>query len=171
VCWKFGGIVENHTFRGGFVPVAHGMSDREKETYAWIRAQTDQIPIRASVGVTNRTGAHVSNRMTAVFYPEKANVDWLFIDEAELKGNDLDKHNRNIQNGVFELVARRDRFAIFKRVPKTAPTAATRDPAVPAKEPPAPALARIPLPAPTPASASARPPPAPTDDRGEERGR
>ena len=99
VSWKFGGIVENPTFRGGFVHVARGTHRQGAETYAWVREQIDKIPPRASVGVTNRVGAHASNRMAAVFYPEQSNVDWLFIDEAELQGADLDKHNKNLQNG------------------------------------------------------------------------
>src|SRR6185437_4068343 len=103
VSWKFGGILENATFRGGFVPVARSLSAREQQQYAWIREQADRIPASASVGTTNRVGAHVANRREAVFYPEHTNVDYLFLDEAELKSSELDKLRKSVQQGHFEL--------------------------------------------------------------------
>ncbi len=115
VSWKFGGVVDNQTFKGGFARVARGLSDKDRETYAWIRAATDKIPVSASVGVTTRTGAHAGNRMHAYFYPEHQNVDYLFLDEAELKGAELEKHNKNVAAGTFELVERHDKFAVYKK--------------------------------------------------------
>jgi uncharacterized membrane protein len=110
--WKFGGILENQSFKGGFVGVARQLSDKDRETYAWIREQTAKIPVQASVGVTNRTGPHASNRKRAYFYNEHTDVDWLFIDEAELKAPDLDKINKS---GTFTLVARHDKLALYKK--------------------------------------------------------
>ena len=118
VSWKFGGLVENQSFRGGFNRVARSMGDKEHETYAWIREQARSIPLRAAVGTTNRLGAHVSNRKTAYFYPEHQNVDYLFLDEGEIKGPDLEKHNKILANGTFLLVARRDKLVLYKRAPK-----------------------------------------------------
>jgi uncharacterized membrane protein len=115
VTWKFGAVIDNGTFRGGFSPVARGLTPKDNELYAWIRQQIDQIPRGASVAVTNRTGPHASNRQQAYFYPEHSEVDWLFIDEAEIRGGDLEKHNKNLAAGVFELVAKRDRLAFYKR--------------------------------------------------------
>ena len=114
VSWKFGGIVENTAFRGGFVPVARSLSDKERETYAWIREQVAKIPPDASVGLTNRTGAHAANRRHAYFYPERTDVGWIFIDEAELHGAELEKHNKLIREGGFEIVARHDRLSLYK---------------------------------------------------------
>lgn len=115
VSWKFGGVVDNQTFKGGFVRVARELTDKDRELYAWVRGATDKIPIAASVGLTNRTGAHASNRMRAYFYPERQDVDYLFLDEAELKGADLDKHTKNVSTGAFVLVDRRDKLAVFKK--------------------------------------------------------
>jgi uncharacterized membrane protein len=114
-CWKFGGMVDNTSFHGGFSPPARTLTDKDKETYDWIRSEVAKIPLEDSVGMTNRTGAHAANRRAAFFYPEHSDVDWVFIDETELRGNDLDRHNKAVQSGVFELVSRHDRFSIFKR--------------------------------------------------------
>ena len=67
------------------------------------------------MGATNRTGPHVSNRRGAYFYPEHSEVDWLFIEETDLRGADLEKHNKAVQAGTFELISRHDRFALYKR--------------------------------------------------------
>lgn len=115
VSWKFGAVVNNATFRGGFSPVARGLTPKDSELYAWIREHVDEIPPGASVSVTNRTGAHASNRRRVYFYPEHSDVDWLFIDETEIHGGELDKHNKNLAAGVFDLVARRDHLAFYKR--------------------------------------------------------
>ncbi len=110
VSWKFGALVENATFRGGFTPLARSLGPKETETYAWIREQVDKLPIHASVGLTQRTGAHAANRHAAYYYPEHLGVEWLFIDEAELKGPDMEKVKSS-----FDLVARHDKFAIYHR--------------------------------------------------------
>ncbi|MFT3774484.1 MAG: DUF2079 domain-containing protein [Minicystis sp.] len=140
VSWKFGGIVDNQAFRGGFARVARGLTDKDRETFAWIEETTAKIPRNASVGTTNRLGAHVSNRMQAYFYPEKQNVDWLFLDENEIKATELDKHNKNVQSGAFVLVARREKMALYKKgtaKPGAAPAAPAAPAPPPAPKPPA----------------------------------
>ncbi|HVY45379.1 MAG TPA: DUF2079 domain-containing protein, partial [Minicystis sp.] len=127
VSWKFGGIVDNQSFKGGFSRVARRLNDAQRETYAWIHDTAELIPKNASVGVTNKIGPHVSNRMRAYFYPERTHTDYVFIDEAELKGNDLEKHQRAVKQGQLVQIARKGRLALFKRnqakTPPPAPTA------------------------------------------------
>jgi uncharacterized membrane protein len=113
--WKLGGIVENAAFSAGYLHVARALTAGQRETHDWIRAQADLLPAEASVGVTNRLGPHCSNRASAFLYPEHQEVDWLFVDEAELAGGALDAHERNVSGGRFDLVARRDTLAVYKR--------------------------------------------------------
>ncbi len=115
VSWKFGGIVDNAAFKGGFVRVARHMTEQQEKTYAWIRDAAAQIPEKASVGTTNKLGPHVSNRMGGYFYPEKNHTDYVLIDESELKGNDLEKHNKAVKQGQLVQLSRHDRMALFKR--------------------------------------------------------
>jgi uncharacterized membrane protein len=115
VSWKFGGILENATFRGGFAPVARTLSPKEKETIAWMQEQIGRIPESASVGTTNRVGAHVADRKDAVFYPEHVKVDYLFLDETELKSSDMEKLNRSVRDGTFELVSRHEKLSVYRR--------------------------------------------------------
>ena len=115
VSWKFGAIVENQSFRGGFGRITRVLNEREKATYEWVRAQSRTIPPRASVGTTGRTGPHVSNRARAYFYPEHQNVDYLFLDEAELNKNDTEKLKKSVEDGLFSEVSRHDRLAMYRR--------------------------------------------------------
>jgi uncharacterized membrane protein len=114
VCWKFGGVWENKSFRGGFAPVTRTLNDHDREQYAWVSQAVDQIPKTASVAATNKMGPHVSNRKTAYFYPEHMNVEFVFVDEAELRGGDLDKHNKALAAGQLVLVSRRDTMVLYK---------------------------------------------------------
>ncbi len=116
VSWKHGAVLENQSFKGGFFRVARGLTDRDKTVYAWVKKQADSIPVKASVAVTNRLGAHVSNRKDAFFYPEKTNVDYIFIDEAELRPPELEKHQKHLQKGTVVQVARFEKLVLFKRV-------------------------------------------------------
>ena len=113
--FKFGGIVDNATFRGGFSRVARTLSEQQEKTYAWIEKESQAIPKGASVGTTNRAGPHVSNRMRAYFYPQRKDVDYLFIDESELKAPQLEAHKKAIAKGDFVEVSRYGRFAVLKR--------------------------------------------------------
>jgi uncharacterized membrane protein len=114
--WKFGGIVENASFHGGFTPPARQLSEKDKETYAWIRTEVAKIPLQDSVGTTNRTGPHASNRPRAYHYGEHPEVEWAFIDENEAKSDD--RHNKAVQKGDLELVSKHDHFAIYHRKKK-----------------------------------------------------
>ena len=118
VSWKFGGFLENQAFRGGFSRVARGLTPAEKETYRWIDETVALIPAGASVGTTNKLGCHVSNRKDAVFYPGHGPVDYVFLDETEIKGADLDGHNKAVQTGKLVQIARRDKMALFKSTEK-----------------------------------------------------
>jgi uncharacterized membrane protein len=116
--WKFGGILDNASFHGGFTPPARTLTDKEKETYQWVRTEIAKIPLEDSVGLSNRTGAHASNRPRAYHYNEHPEADWAFIDENEVHGGELDRQKKALQRGELELVSRHDHFAIYHRTKK-----------------------------------------------------
>lgn len=115
VSWKFGGLLPNASFRGGFSGVTRELTDEQKATYAWVVEQAKKIPPAATVAATGRVGAHVSSRRYAYFYPEKRRTDYVFVDENELRGNDLEAHKKSIASGEIVEVGRRGALALFKR--------------------------------------------------------
>lgn len=145
ISWKFGGIVENATFRGGFARVTRSLTPAQRETYAWVREQVEKIPPGAIVGATPKMGPHISNRKEAYFYPGDrfASLQYAFIDEAELKGKDLEKHKAAMKRGEFTELARLKKMVLLKRAlphvrtPKAPPPKA---PAVPSTGAPPPEL-------------------------------
>ena len=152
VSWKFGGFVDNAAFKGGFGRVARSLSQKDKDTYAWVEETVAKVPMNVSVGVTNKMGCHISNRKDVIFYPESRLPQYVFIDEGELKGGDLDKHTKNVSQGKLVLVSRRDKMALFKQPAVGAPAAS----AAPVAPTAAPTIAPI---APPATVAPAVPPP------------
>lgn len=112
--WKFGGLVPNDSFRAGYLPVARSLDAQQRETYAWVREQAERIPRDARVGVTNRIGAHAANRSAVFLYPAHDDVDWLFVDEGDLRGATLDRHLEAVSAG-FDVVAKRGTLAVYRR--------------------------------------------------------
>lgn len=115
VSWQFGAIVPNGRFKGGFVALHRILTEDDKATYAWVKESVAQIPGHAKVSVTDRMGAHVSNRRYAYFYPGRTDVDFIFIDEGDLKGNDLNKHKTFVGKGTFQEVSRRGKMVLYKK--------------------------------------------------------
>ncbi|WP_437620935.1 DUF2079 domain-containing protein [Sorangium sp. So ce1151] len=118
VSWKFGGFIENASFRGGFSRVARKLTPDQEATYAWVTKQVEAIPPGAIVGATSKMGPHVSNRKEAYFYPgdRAALAQYVLLDEAELKGKDLERHNAAVKRGELVEVDRLKKMALFKRV-------------------------------------------------------
>lgn len=114
VSWKYSGLTDNASFRGGFSPVTRKLTDDQKARHAWIQQQIAKIPPGASVGATNRLGPHISNRKHAYFYPERT-TDYVFADETELKGGQLDRHTKAISSGEIIEIARNGKMALFIR--------------------------------------------------------
>jgi hypothetical protein len=161
VSWKFGGFLENQSFRGGFSRVARGLTPAEKATYAWIDETVALIPQGASVGTSNKLGCHVSNRKDAVFYPGHGPVDYVFLDETELKGADLDAHNKSIQQGKLVVVSRHEKMALFKSTEKKPAPGASASASAPPSAAPNPVVPPPAASPPTPAAPPSAPPPMP----------
>ncbi|MFO0553716.1 MAG: DUF2079 domain-containing protein [Polyangiaceae bacterium] len=117
VSWKFGGVVDNQAFYGGFTRVVRKLTPEQEAHYKWMEEAVAMIPLKASLGVTNKIGPHVSNRKDVYFYGQK-NVQYVFVDERELKQDRLKKHKDAIRDGQLKELTRRGSYALFKYVPK-----------------------------------------------------
>ena len=82
------------------------LSDDQAALYQWIDESRAMIPADASVGVTNKIGPHVSNRKDAYFYGQR-NVQYVFVDEKELKADRLKRHKKAIAEGRLDELSRR----------------------------------------------------------------
>jgi uncharacterized membrane protein len=167
--WKFGAPLENEAFRGGFTRIARRMTPESERRYLWVKNTAKRIPRGASVGVTDKMGPHVSNRMRAYFYTVRAS-DFVFIDEAELRAGKLERHKKNLQAGELIEIARYGKMVLFqsKRSPWQ-PLPAIQNtpeaPTTPEAAPPATTGAKLAPPAPAP---DRKRPPSPKPTAGAE---
>ncbi len=120
ISYKFGGVIDNQAFKGGFSRIIRKPTPDQIEHYKWMEETKAKIPPKASLGVTNKIGPHVSNRKDVYFYGQK-NVQYVFVDEKELKKDRLTKHKKSVEQGKLELLSRRGSYALFKVVNKPKP--------------------------------------------------
>ena len=111
---KFGGFVENASFRGGFNRVTRSLTAQDIETYNWVAKTADSIPKAASVHVTDKMGPHVSNRMNAFFVGDKHPADYIFVDEKELKGDRQKTITADVKRGALVEIARRQSIVLYR---------------------------------------------------------
>jgi uncharacterized membrane protein len=114
ISWKYSGLTENASFRGGFSPVTRKLNPEQKARHDWVEQQIAKIPPGASVGATNKLGPHISNRRYAYFYPERP-TDYVFADETELKGPQLERHTKQIAQGDLIELGRNGKLVLLIR--------------------------------------------------------
>lgn len=114
ISWKFGGLTNNQSFRGGFGPVTRVLNAEQKARYGWVREMTERIPKGASVSATPKLGPHISNRRHAYFYPSQP-TDFVFADETELKPPQVEQLQKAVQTGDLVEVGRNGKMGLWKR--------------------------------------------------------
>jgi hypothetical protein len=87
----------------------------------------------ASVGVTNKTGPHVSGRRHVYFYGQRG-TEYVLLDEKELKADRLRRHKEAVSAGRLVEISRHQSLALFKaQKPPAKPDAAPTEGAGPAE--------------------------------------
>jgi uncharacterized membrane protein len=151
VSWKFGALVENGAFRGGFGKIArYRLSDAQRTQYAHLRSLVERIEPGASVLVTNRVGAHVSNRREAYLMHQRKGTNYVLVEDSDL-GKQKSWHDDRLKKGQLEVIERAGGFTLYRTVtPPPAPPAPSTSSSAGPGEPPAAASG-------APAAGSARP--------------
>ncbi|MBM4376884.1 MAG: DUF2079 domain-containing protein [Deltaproteobacteria bacterium] len=127
--WKFGALVENGAFRGGFGKIArYRLSEAQSSNYAALRHLVETLDPAASLLVTNRVGAHVSNRRDVYLMHQRRGTSYVLIEDADL-GKQKSWHDERVKKGELELVERSGPFLLYRTVPRPAPSSAAAPPA------------------------------------------
>ena len=121
VSWKFGGLVENARFRGGFRPVVREHNATHTRRYHWLQEMLAKIPADAAVIASDGLGAHISNRARAYRIWTREPGDFLLVDERELKGAHLTTHRARIKAGKLRELGREGTLALFAIEPPGTP--------------------------------------------------
>ena len=117
ISFKFGGIVENKSFRGGFYPVVRELGEEGRANYAFIQEMVAKIPKDASVAASNRLGPHISNRREAYFYGQKP-AQFILVDERELKPDRKAAVKKALAEARIVEIGRRGSFVMYETVDK-----------------------------------------------------
>lgn len=125
--WKYGAVLENSAFRGGFFTVARELNEEQRERFEWLEKTKATLDPKASVGVSNRTGPHLSNRKDVHFYGKKG-TQYVFVDEKDLKKERLNQHKKAIRDKRLVEIDRHGTLALFKASGGTKRAPAPKDP-------------------------------------------
>ncbi|MFO0611390.1 MAG: DUF2079 domain-containing protein [Polyangiaceae bacterium] len=130
VSLKFGGILDNTSFRGGFNRPTRKVSAEDRKNFDWVEQAIAKIPSSASVASTDRLGSHISNRGKAYFYKIVAKqpgpppvyeyakpYDYVFVDEKELKDPEATFFKQSLACGAMQEVSRRGTMVLAKTSP------------------------------------------------------
>ena len=112
---KFGALAENASFVLPTGPVARTLSPDEQADYAWVEAAAAKIPEGATVGVSNRLGPHVSNRAAVAFYPKGPDTQYVLVDRADLRPDELSRHDELVAAGTLVPITERGGMALYER--------------------------------------------------------
>ncbi len=116
VSWKHGAILENSSFRGGFRPVTHTLNQAMEDRYDSFVELIGRIEPDASVSVTNRLGAHVSNRAEVYHLGQNIDTDYLLIDSTDLRGRKKTSLKKREDAGKVELLERKGSWRLYRAV-------------------------------------------------------
>lgn len=133
VSLKFGGILENASFRGGFNRPVRKVSGEERKTFDWVEETIAKIPPDASVASSDKMGSHISNRARAYFYKVTVKApgpppryttakhyDYVFLDDRDLRDPEATFFKQDLACGALEEVARRGNLVLMKTMPRGA---------------------------------------------------
>ncbi len=118
VSWKHGAIVENTSFRGGFVTVARSLSPEKEDAYRRFTALISQIEPDASVSVGDRVGPHVSNRAEVYRIYQDVDSDYVLLDTRDLRGGVKDRIKRLEDAKKIKLVERSHSWILYRGTPQ-----------------------------------------------------
>jgi uncharacterized membrane protein len=116
--WKFGAIMKNDAFRGGFTPIAHELDERTRARWEFIAEMKKLVEPGASVTVTNSTGPHMSNRAEAYFYHQRKQTHYVFIYERELKKWVKTWHDERVKSGGLVELGSHQGVKLYRVVPE-----------------------------------------------------
>jgi hypothetical protein len=116
VSWKFGGIVENSSFRGGFRPVVRALTEDTQQRYDAFVELIGRIEPDASVSVTDRIGAHVSNRAEVFYLDHNVDTDYVLVEAHDLRGRTRKVFDKRRAEGRLELVHRERHWSLYRTV-------------------------------------------------------
>jgi len=120
--WKFGGVIPNDAFRGGFRRMTRTLTESQAERYRDLRALIDQIPATATLAASDSLTSHVSGRRHITSYREGDRSDYVLIKDSDVSGGLRARHSADLSQGALRVVEQRGQLGLYTRRPDVAPS-------------------------------------------------
>src|SRR5690606_35832696 len=75
--WKFGAILPNRSFEGGFRKLVRNPSKGQRELAAWLKGVCDRLPSGSIVAANSRILAHLGNCDKIVLPDRRRHADYM----------------------------------------------------------------------------------------------
>ncbi len=75
--WKFGGLIPNRSFKGGFRGLDRSPSTKQKETAAWLKTICPKLPEDVVVAANSRILPHLGNCSKIILAEQRKKADYL----------------------------------------------------------------------------------------------
>ncbi|MEE2789245.1 MAG: DUF2079 domain-containing protein [Myxococcota bacterium] len=116
--WRYGAIVKNDAFRGGFGRVTYELNDDHRNRMKWLREAVKKIPVDKRLGVTRHMAPHVSNRPFVYPFPTwgrkgKPGHQYLLVRLRDLKKK-RKAFRQDIRDGFYKVLAKRGDIYVLK---------------------------------------------------------
>ena len=116
VSWKFGGIGESDSFRGGYSRVHRTLTEAMQAQYEGFLELTSVIEPDASVSVTDRVGAHVTNRAEVYRLAQEKMTDYYLVDARDLRGGKRNRFKKLQESGSIQFVGSQGNVSLYRAV-------------------------------------------------------
>jgi hypothetical protein len=121
VSLKFGAVVANDSFKGGWNRIERRWGAKQQARYAALRSLVDMIPPRASVAADNEIAPHITSRPKASQWPAGADSDYLLLHTGRYDEKERGRVKKLVDSGKFEEVARAEGFTLYRRLARPGP--------------------------------------------------
>lgn len=125
--WKYGAIVENQGFRGGFSRPTRALTSKDVARYDWLLSQGELIPTDAVLYLSKTLAPHFADRLKVYRYPHQwgqgPDPDYMLVRRADLRRRDERKRFDDLRKRGWRLLAQGHGIYLLK---KTTPPSQAR---------------------------------------------
>lgn len=118
ISFKFGGLVENSSFRIGFNRPRMEMTEESRENYSWVREAIESIPPDASVSASRYLVPHMTTREHIHRFPRNWGSDYVFVNRRRVRPWGRVNIRLLERSDAYEVLREHNEFILLRRRPE-----------------------------------------------------
>jgi uncharacterized membrane protein len=113
--WKFGALVPNRSFRGGFRSLERQVLPSNAERAAWLRELSRELPKEARVAANSHLVTHLGSTLYTFMLPRRFDADYVVLGPLGSRHRALQAEiEKEIHAGYLEPFKQADRVRVFR---------------------------------------------------------